>query len=357
MRHLCIIAAQFLVATPCIATPSEHRVVGLAVIKQPRVGSTWVKKEFNSLPGVHLEFEPLTDGAHRCPPNFTNAVLNHMMREPLRCVNRKSRAKPCYWTKCGCDVSTLLQLGGLANKSATEISGFLIHHIYVPSASWPFLLAHPRHRLVILRRTNIVKRTVSNMLRVAEDDDDDDEQSTSKPTTKTTAVATTPAPKHVDPSELLRQARLSMLSLLRMPHGIDFYSDEHFLILYEDLQNGRTQVLTALLRWLGKPHLVESLPPTTAATHWTKAPESLCTQLTNCEAIKQKLSSAPCFSKRMRTDACMHTHTTALSHAFVLDSLTRTQSCSPLLRPRGRYPSTRRAERSTRVGTAMSCPS
>ena len=67
MRRLCIIAVQLILATLCIATPSEHRVVGLAVIKQPRVGSTWVKKEFNSLPGVHLEFEPLTDGAHRCP--------------------------------------------------------------------------------------------------------------------------------------------------------------------------------------------------------------------------------------------------------------------------------------------------
>ena len=30
-------------------------VVGLVVLKQPRVGSTWLKKELNCLPGVHLE--------------------------------------------------------------------------------------------------------------------------------------------------------------------------------------------------------------------------------------------------------------------------------------------------------------
>ena len=56
--------------------------MGLAILKQPRVGSTWVKKELNSLPGVHLEFEPLTDGTHRCPSNFTNTVLAQLMREP-----------------------------------------------------------------------------------------------------------------------------------------------------------------------------------------------------------------------------------------------------------------------------------
>ena len=225
-------ALAALLVLPLVASGHEasyRGVVGLAVLKQPRVGSTWVKKELNTLPGVHLEFEPLTDGTHRCPANFTNGVLGRLLQEPLRCVNRKSRSKACYWTKAGCSVHTLLSLGGPANKSATEISGFLIHHIYVPSADWPTLLATPSVRLVILRRTNIVKRTVSNMLRVAEDDDEDDGKQKSNSSSGTRL-------EHVDASELMRQARLSMLSLVRMPTGINLFSDEHYLLLFEDLQ-------------------------------------------------------------------------------------------------------------------------
>ena len=71
----------FLTACPAAVAANGHAdgVVGLAILKQPRVGSTWVKKELNQLPGVHLEFEPLTDGTNRCPPNFTNGVLGHML--------------------------------------------------------------------------------------------------------------------------------------------------------------------------------------------------------------------------------------------------------------------------------------
>jgi hypothetical protein len=38
----------------CTQPARYHGVVGVAVLKQPRVGSTWVKKEFNMLPNVHL---------------------------------------------------------------------------------------------------------------------------------------------------------------------------------------------------------------------------------------------------------------------------------------------------------------
>ena len=200
-------------------------VVGLAVLKQPRVGSTWVKKELNALPGVHLEFEPLTDGAYRCPADFTNAVMQRLLREPLRCVNRKSRAKPCYWTKQNCSADALFLLGGIANKSGEVISGFLIHHVYVPALSWPTLLAQPRARLVVLRRTNLVKRTVSNMLRVAEEDDEPGANASDG--RHQTELA---------PAELVRQTRLSMLSFVRMPQGVRLDSDDVFLLLYEDLQ-------------------------------------------------------------------------------------------------------------------------
>ena len=48
----------------------NNAAVGLAILKQPRVGSTWVKKELNQLPGVHLEFEPLSELAR---PNAIDA--------------------------------------------------------------------------------------------------------------------------------------------------------------------------------------------------------------------------------------------------------------------------------------------
>ena len=129
--------------------------------------------------------------------------------------------------------------GPASNKSANEVSGFLVHHIYVASASWPTLLTSPTVRVIILRRTNIVKRTISNMLRVAEDEDEDDTpvgdkmKGTLDPHQKQRRTYT------VEPKELVRLAKLSLLSLLRMPSGIDFFSDEHYLILYEDLQNQR----------------------------------------------------------------------------------------------------------------------
>lgn len=232
LAYLCCLAA----ARKRCHRPAVQGVVGLAVLKQPRVGSTWVKKEINTLPDSHLEFEPLTDGAHRCGPEFTNGVLGHLLREPLRCVNRKSRAKHCYWVKANCSVSTLLTLGGSANKSASQISGFLIHHNYVPSADWPLLLRAPNVRLVILRRTNIIKRTVSNMLRVAEEEDEPPTPSTPSLPSRAANGSVAPRMKSVKPSELLRLARLSMLSLVRMPDGIAFGSDDHFLLLYEDLQ-------------------------------------------------------------------------------------------------------------------------
>ena len=118
------LALCFLTACPAAVAANGHAdgVVGLAILKQPRVGSTWVKKELNQLPGVHLEFEPLTDGTNRCPSNFTNGVLGHMLREPLRCVNRKSRSKHCYWVKSNCSTKFLWHHGGPANKSASAIS-------------------------------------------------------------------------------------------------------------------------------------------------------------------------------------------------------------------------------------------
>ena len=297
---------------------SSAAPVGLAVLKQPRVGSTWVKKELNQLPGVHLEFEPLTDGSHRCPSNFTNAVLGHLLREPLRCVNRKSRAKPCYWTKQQCSVDSLLALGGPANKSASEISGFLIHHVYVPSASWPFLMAAPAVRLVVLRRTNIIKRTVSNMLRVAEDGDDDAEDggdNGSRPralpappaaAAAASASASPPPPprrERLDPSELARQARLSMLSLLRMPSGVDFFSEDHFLLLFEDLQTMRSRVLSALLRWLGKGHLAALLPPTGAHRRAPRAARTH-TSLPPTPTNRARVLRAPALPPH--TVVCMH---------------------------------------------------
>ena len=58
-------------------------------------------------------------------------------------------------------------------------------------------------------------------------------------------------------------------------------------------------VLQALLAWLGKPHLAHRVPPAAAATHWAKAPESLCAELANCDEIKQALRPSPCFTAQL----------------------------------------------------------
>ena len=142
--------------------------VGLAVLKLPRVGSTWLKAEMNLLPGVFLEvlgpwpgarqpvppappirasrarpaqFEPLTDGKHKdawCGANFTNAVLRRMLVGPQHCVNRKMISHECFWTKQQCDPDRI-RPRVLASKPTLEVSGFLIHPYYVPAASWPHL--------------------------------------------------------------------------------------------------------------------------------------------------------------------------------------------------------------------------
>ena len=136
-------AANFVADAPPVPVGST---VGLAVLKLPRVGSTWLKAEMNRpvggsqsalwpskrarsrtltvslrarptrpllarrLPGVHLEFEPLTDGKHReawCGSNFTNALLARMLVQPQHCVNRKMINDPCVWTKQGCDADRI----------------------------------------------------------------------------------------------------------------------------------------------------------------------------------------------------------------------------------------------------------
>ena len=284
----------------------KDNLVGLVVLKQPRVGSTWIKKELNDLPGTHWEFEPLTDGSHRCPARFTNAVLQRLVQEPLRCVNRKSRQKACYWTKVNCSTEKFFHMGGVANKSAYHISGFLIHHVYVPSISWPQLLSMPRVKLVVLRRSNLVKRTVSNMLRVA-----------AEPIQPVIAKLPNSSARQMArplgnrsgahgqvllmPAELLRQTRQSMISFARMPPGVSLSSADTFLVLYEDLQTSRSRLLQALLVWMGKPALARHISPGVAMTHWTKAPEALCSSLPNCDELRRtfEAAQAQCFVKQL----------------------------------------------------------
>ena len=102
------------------------------------------------------------------------------------------------------------------------------------------------------------------------------------------------------------QARNSLRSLVHMPAGVDLISDEHYLLLYEDLQTQRTQVLRSLLLWLGKPALASRVAPAAVATHWAKAPESLCDQLANCAEIRHALASSPCFSQQVTASYIGH---------------------------------------------------
>lgn len=277
-------------------------VVGLVVLKQPRVGSTWVKKELNSLPGVHMEFEPLTDmAASTCNSNFTTGVLGQLMREPLRCLNGKSKAKPCYWTHANCDRDRLLSLAGRAtDKNGSAVSGFLLNHIYVPAAQWGVLLAErSRAKLIILRRTNLMKRTVSNMLRVEEKA----KTNTTINSTSPSHAAALPRRHRLDASQLYARARQSLRSFVRLPPPLSFYDEAHYLLLYEDLQTHRLQVLASVLAWLGKASLIPHFQLEAESTHWAKAPESLCASLTNCDELRARLRDSPCLLAQLESES------------------------------------------------------
>ena len=104
-------------------------------------------------------------------------------------------------------------------------------------------------------------------------------------------------------------------------------SADWFAIIFRACgQNNRTAVLSALLRWLGKPALARMLPPTVAATHWVKAPESLCSELANCAEIRAALAPSSCFTAQL-----LSTETTAWTLPALAggeaDSL---GSCTPL---------------------------
>lgn len=267
----------------CHNPPPFPGTIGLPVLKQPRVGSTWVKSEMNRLPGVHIEFEPVTDSTKRCSAEFTNAVLARMLREPVRCVSRKEKASACYWAG-HCNHSLL----PASPRAAPHISGFLLHPHYVPKAAWPTLLRAPAVRLVVLRRTNLVKRTVSNMLRVAEEGDEPESDAAppgrrlaskhhaGKPPgggggsgghhsghspahthggTAAAVVAAPPPPpasaparrnvSFLEPAELLRQTKGSLRSFVGVPEGVALDAESTFLVLYEDLQAARLQACRA----------------------------------------------------------------------------------------------------------------
>jgi len=289
--------------------------VGLAVLKLPRVGSTWLKAEMNLLPGARLEFEPLTDGKHRdawCGADFTNEILRRMLVRPQECVNRKMIGDPCFWTKQSCDPSRIRPRQVRGGEGPLEISGFLLHPFYTPEASWPPLVLPPaRARLVVLRRTNLIKRTISNILRVAEkaeenadlgsDGHGDDEESDGDGDGGADADGGRGgggAPKlnrTVPPAEVAREVRRSLETFLALPQGLSLSSPSTFLLLYEDLQNSRVEALGRMLRWVGKPQLARQIAPRPPSTHWAKAPESLCDQLANCAAVRRALEGSQCF--------------------------------------------------------------
>jgi len=294
--------------------------VGVAVIKLPRVGSTWLKAELNLLPRVFLEFEPLTDGKHReawCGADFTNAILRRMLTRPQHCVNRKMIQHECFWTKQACDPGRVLPRT-IAAKPQLEISGFLLHPFFVPSATWPpFFLPPAVARLVVLRRSNLVKRAISNMLRKPEEEEEEEDlggvrtEGSKEGGSKEGGGDGGYGGRKREPNlnrtvaavSVLREATSALGSFLHLPDGLSLSAPSTFLLLYEDLQNSREAVLRRLLAWLGKPSLAAAIAPAAQQTHWTKAPESVCQQLSNCDEVRTVLAGAPCFLSQLLSDS------------------------------------------------------
>jgi hypothetical protein len=197
-RQDCVLPDHAHVDCASIDTTSEGSCARLAILKVPRTGSTWLNKELRAFGiGVQLEFEPFTDpSAQSCAGRFYTQALTQAIRQRLRCVTRESRSLPCYWGWLGCNATKLKPRPYRAGSSPTSsasmaktamgssrtqaiehkadpmpgalMTGFLLNPMYAPGAIWSRVLAaQPRTRLVLLRRTNLVKMAVSDIRRLA----------------------------------------------------------------------------------------------------------------------------------------------------------------------------------------------
>ena len=214
---------------------------GLAVLKVPRTGSTWLTKELRAFgAGVQLEFEPFTDAsAHQCQGRFYTQALSKALVQRLRCVTRESRSLPCYWGWVGCNATRLkprpTAIKAVGVRPGGVLTGFLINPMYAPGAIWNRVLSlQPRAKLVWLRRTNLVKMALSDLRRLAG----------ASARQARSSVDTSAA--FVEPRTLLVRLNMTLVTQATFPAAVSL--DRGYLLLYEDLQTHRLLVLTDLLR-------------------------------------------------------------------------------------------------------------
>lgn len=152
------------------AAAGANACVGLAILKVPRTGSTWLAKELRGFPGVSIEFEPFTDAAsppHRgssCGGHFFTVAVARALVSRLRCVTRDFRSQPCYWAWQHCNASWLQSRPSTTRPS---VAGFLLNPMYTPGTKWDIAISKTHSRLIWLRRTNLVKMALSDIRRLA----------------------------------------------------------------------------------------------------------------------------------------------------------------------------------------------
>ena len=120
--------------------------------------------------------------------------------------------------------------------------------------------------------------------------------------------------------------------------------DDGFLLLYEDLQARRLEVLRALFGFLGVAHAPavaaelgrqQAADAAAATTHWRKASEDACAALPpgRCDALAAELREFPCVLAQLRS-ARPEPFTFPLARAGALALALRGGTCDAL-RPLG----------------------
>ncbi|KAL1514872.1 hypothetical protein AB1Y20_003955 [Prymnesium parvum] len=233
---------------------SQTACAGVAVLKVPRTGSTWLTKELRGFPGMQLEFEPFTDGGSgtQCGGRFFTQAVTRALQSRLRCVTREFRARPCYWAWQHCNAS---RLQPRQMSTRTVVVGFLLNPMYTPGVKWEVAMSlAPRARLIWLRRTNLVKMALSDLRRLAVISSHRHAEPITASRRLQEKSSNISQISRVDPEELLVKINSSLVSQASFPAGLPL--EQALLVLYEDMQTHRVLVLRTILRFLG----VESIP-------------------------------------------------------------------------------------------------
>ena len=208
--------------------------------------------------------------------------------------------------------------------------GAVINPTFVSRTNWQVVLAQPRARLVWLRRTNLVKMALSDLRRVR------DAKSSGGGGGGAVAAGA---------DELLAKVNATLRSQVAFPGMLaGDRLDDGFLLLYEDLQARRLEVLRALFGFLGVAHAPavaaelgrqQAADAAAATTHWRKASEDACAALPpgRCDALAAELREFPCVLAQLRS-ARPEPFTFPLARAGALALALRGGTCDAL-RPLG----------------------